>query len=169
MQRLILSEAENYRPTNTMRACTAVVTELSYNSSPDYAYRAEVEFINIEDWKKELTILFNDLIDENGNVSRDATKEDSDASTAYAKIKAVYPKLTKEQIAESSIEALLADVASILGKTRTIEHDDSFIFYKRLQQYVDSKEKATKKEKSKDKKEPKEREFWVNYRFFSYC
>ena len=36
-----------------MRACTAVVTELSYNYE-DAAYRAEIEFISPADWRKEL-------------------------------------------------------------------------------------------------------------------
>ena len=63
------------RPTNTMRACTAVVTELSYNYS-DISYRAEIEFITEEDWRKELTILFQDLLNDNGEVSRDSSNLD---------------------------------------------------------------------------------------------
>ena len=54
-------------------------------------YCAEIEFITAEDWAKELKVLFQDLLDGEGNVSRDCTNEDSDAGIAYAKIKAVYP------------------------------------------------------------------------------
>jgi len=56
--------------TGSMRACTAVVTEMSWNSSEDKnaKYRAEIEFIKSEDWQKELSILFDELIDGNGNV-----------------------------------------------------------------------------------------------------
>ena len=67
-----------------MRACTAVVTELSYNYET-IAYRAEIEFITADEWRKELIILFNDLIDDNGKVSRESTTNDSDAAEAYAK------------------------------------------------------------------------------------
>ena len=46
--------------TNRRRACTAVVTELSFNHSNNEAakYRAEIEFIKPEEWRKELNVLF---------------------------------------------------------------------------------------------------------------
>ncbi|MCJ1416755.1 hypothetical protein MMC32_003093 [Xylographa parallela] len=147
-------DEERLVPTNTMRACTAVVTELSYNYDDD-AYRAEIEFITIADWEKELQILFNDLLDDSGNVSRDCANPDTDAGIAYAKIKAVYPKKTKEDISNSNIKNMLQDVSHILGNTRKIRETDSLMFYKVLQHFVDSKEKVTGK-KDKDKKnEPK--------------
>ena len=74
----------------------------------------------------------------------------------------MYPKKTKEDIANSSIDKMLKDVSHILGKTRKIQDDDSLMFYKKLQQFVDSKEKSTKRDKDKDKKEPKEMEFWAS-------
>ena len=80
-------DEERLVPTNCMRACTAVVTELSYNYEQQ-PYRAEIEFITVEDWRKELETLFRDLLDFNGAVSRECANEDSDAGIAYAKIKA---------------------------------------------------------------------------------
>jgi hypothetical protein len=156
------------RPTNTMRACTAVVTELSYNDKDGDAYRAEIEFITVADWQKDLTCLYQDLIDGNGDVSRDCTNAESDAGIAYAKIKAVFPKMTREDICNSSVAILLEDpnVSRILGTCKNIESDDSLRFYKMLQKYVDSKEKATGKSnqskgnQSKERKEPKEMEYW---------
>ena len=147
-----------------MRACTAVVTELSYNYD-DNRYRAEIEFISAADWEKELRILFQDLLDANGTVSRDCANEDSDAGIAYAKIKAVYPKKTKEDISNSSIVQMLQEVSHVLGQTINIDEEDSAQFYKRLQRYVDSKEKATGKKDSdkKKNKEPKKMEFWVRH------
>ncbi|MCJ1384792.1 hypothetical protein MMC17_007910 [Xylographa soralifera] len=152
-------DEERLVPTNTMRACTAVVTELSYNYDDD-TYRAEIEFITIADWEKELQILFKDLLDDSGNVSRDCANPDTDAGIAYAKIKAVYPKKTKEDISNSNIKKMLQDVSHLLGNTRKITESDSLMFYRGLQHFVDSKEKVTSK-KDKDKKnEPKEMEFW---------
>ncbi|MCJ1400989.1 hypothetical protein MMC11_004200 [Xylographa trunciseda] len=152
-------DEERLVPTNTMRACTAVVTELSYNYDDD-AYRAEIEFITVADWEKELQILFKDLLDDSGNVSRDCANPDTDAGIAYAKIKAVYPKKTKEDISNSNVKKMLQDVSHVLGQTRKIRESESLMFYKRLQHFVDSKEKVTGK-KDKDKKnEPKEMEFW---------
>jgi len=77
-------------PTNCMRACTAVVTELSWIDSNDEnaKYRALIEFIKPEDWEKELSILFKDLLDGSGKVSKEATNPDSEAGVVYAKIKA---------------------------------------------------------------------------------
>ena len=63
-------EEERLVPTNCMRACTAVVTEISYNDStnPRMKYRAEIEFIRPEDWQKELHILYKEIIDESGQL-----------------------------------------------------------------------------------------------------
>lgn len=128
-------EEERLVPTNCMRACTAVVTEISYNDG-EKPYHAQIEFISVADWEKELRTLFADLLDGDGKVSRDCVHEDTDAGIAYAKIKAVYPRKTKEDIANSSIETMLREVGNTLGKTRDIEESDSLVFYKKLQSYV---------------------------------
>jgi GTPase SAR1 family protein len=159
-----LLDEERLLPTNCMRACTAVITEISYNYDGT-AYSAEIEFIAANDWRVELETLFKDLLDGSGNVSKDCTNEDSEAGIAYAKIKAVYPKLTREDISNSSVEALMkhANVSTLLGSSRAISETDSLIFYRKLQSFVDSKEKTTKSEKDKSDKErrkPREMEYW---------
>lgn len=154
-------EEERLVPTNCMRACTAVVTEISYNYE-EKPYHAQIEFITLSEWRKELETLYTDLIDAEGKVSRECTNEDSDAGIAYAKIKAVHPRKTKEDIANSNIETMLREVSHILGSSTNIRESDSSNFYKRLQHYVDSKEKTTG-EKDKDEKKKRERremEFW---------
>ncbi|GFF62689.1 hypothetical protein IFM60648_00689 [Aspergillus lentulus] len=153
-------DEERLVPTNCMRACTAVVTEISYNSSDD-PYRADIEFITREDWEKELRVLFYDLFDGSGNVSREASNEESEAGVAYAKIKAVYPKFTREMLQNSSVEQLMRhpNVQNVLGSKREIAESDSLRFYKKLQFFVDSKEKTTG-EKDKDKKPARDLEFW---------
>lgn len=160
-------DEERLVPTNCMRACTAVVTELSWNDSDNERerYRAEIEFIKPEDWEKELRTLFDDLLDSNGEISRECTNKDSDAGVAYAKIKAVYPHKTKDMLVDSSVDALLKEkaVRQVLGTMQTISEARPESFYKRLQEYVDSKEKVTSAEKDKDndkKKEKKQMEFW---------
>ncbi|RHZ58383.1 uncharacterized protein CDV56_104314 [Aspergillus thermomutatus] len=153
-------DEERLVPTNCMRACTAVVTEISYNTSDD-PYRAEIEFITQEDWEKELKVLFHDLFDGSGNVSREASNEESEAGVAYAKIKAVYPNFTREMLQNSSVEQLMRhpNVRNVLGSKREITESDSLRFYKKLQFFVDSKEK-TAGEKAKDKKPARDLEFW---------
>lgn len=156
-------EEERLLPTNCMRACTAVVTEVSWNDEEDESkkYRAEVEFIKAEDWQKELKTLFDDLINENGEVASDATRNpDSEAGIAYAKIKAVYPDITKETLSRIHPDTLLNDfsVKKLLGKTHEVYNSSPSLFYDGLQKYVDSKEKST--DEKKKKKEKKQMEYW---------
>lgn len=152
-------DEERLVPTNCMRACTAVVTEIAYNHE-EQPYRAQIEFISSAEWEKELKTLFQDLLDGNGQVSRDCANEDTDAGIAYAKIKAVYPRKTKEDIANSNIATMLKEVSNILGSSRDIKETDSLLFYKKLQHFVDSKEKSTGNKDKDKKKERKEMEFW---------
>lgn len=151
-----------------MRACTAVVTELSYNESddPGKKYSAKIEFIAAADWQKELRILFKELIDADGKISRDRNNNESEAGIAYAKIRAVYPRKTKDDLIKSSVESLMEDpnVSDLLGTTREIHCSKPKMFHTRLQHYVDSKEKSTGQDKrdrnKKDKNERREMEFW---------
>jgi GTPase SAR1 family protein len=144
-----LLEEERLVPTNCMRACTAVVTELSYNESTDPAkkYRAEIEFIKPDDWEKELRVLFAEIVDDRGQLSRDVSNQDSEAAVAYSKIRAVYNKHTREMLLKSSVRALMAvgKVKKVLGKIIKINESNPAVFYRRLQNFVDSKEKGTEK------------------------
>ncbi|KAF2768799.1 hypothetical protein EJ03DRAFT_351811 [Teratosphaeria nubilosa] len=158
---------ERLVPTNCMRACTAVVTELSYNyvDNPAAKYRAEIVFVSPDDWRKELRILFQEIIDENGHVIKEASNPDSEAGVALAKIRAVYHKFTKEMLGKASVESLMRvmHVQRVLGTTRRINEREPTDFYRRLQHYVDSKEKGSeKRDKIGDKiTNPKrEFEFW---------
>ncbi|GAB1316634.1 Dynamin N-terminal domain-containing protein [Madurella fahalii] len=140
-------DEERLLPTNCMRACTASPTEISYNDSenPDELYRAEVEFITRDDWVKELHALFSDLLDGNGEVSRECTNQDSDCGVAYAKIKAVYPKMTRDMIASATPESLanVGVVRGVLGTVKKLRATTAASLYRQLQTYVDSKEKNT--------------------------
>ncbi|KAI1336959.1 hypothetical protein F5Y15DRAFT_426715 [Xylariaceae sp. FL0016] len=142
-----LLDEERLLPTNCLRACTASPTEISFNYSedPQELYRAEIEFISKLDWVRELEVLFSDLLDANGNVSRECTNGDSDAGVAYAKVKAVYPHKTKDMISQAN-PADLADEASVrglLGSVKVLKATSAQDLYKGLQYYVDSKEKVS--------------------------
>ncbi|KAI9702698.1 MAG: hypothetical protein M1820_006082 [Bogoriella megaspora] len=161
-----LLDEERLVPTNCMRACTAVVTEMSWNDSEDESskYKAEIEFIKKEDWAKELNVLFQDMLDPSGRVSRESQSQlDSEAGIAYAKIRAVYPNKTKDELAaiaesENRLEKLLRDpaVQKVLGSTKSVKSSNSDAFYEDLQRYVDSKEKPSRDNKN----ELKRMEFW---------
>ncbi|KAF8438219.1 hypothetical protein BGX38DRAFT_1273714 [Terfezia claveryi] len=152
-----LLDEERLVPTNCMRACTAVVTEISFNYETEDPYRAAIEFIEVNDWERELRTLFGDLRD-----GGDMRSKDSEAGVALAKIKAVYPNITKDEILGTTPEALLAKsdkISAVLGTTREIHETNSLRFYKKLQKYVDSNEK-TEKAIPGEKKPPKEMEYW---------
>ena len=124
-----------------MRACTAVITEVSY-SYEDIPYRAIIEFIKRSEWEKELRVLFQDLFDSDGNISRDCANQDSDAGVAFAKIRAVYPTKSKEELAKTSIESLLQEVSHLLDNSIRVEERKAPHFYKELQKMIDSKERT---------------------------
>ncbi|KAB2099953.1 hypothetical protein AG0111_0g11806 [Alternaria gaisen] len=149
----VLNE-ENLVPTNCMRACTAVVTEISWNDSidPSATYRAEIEFIDRADWEEELTVLMKDFLTEDGAVSRGIYESDSDAGIAWAKFQSVYPKLPRDSLNQYKVSDLMTktDVLSILGTTKTIETAQASSFYQQLQHYVDSREKCNKKGRGND-------------------
>lgn len=152
----ILDE-ERLVPTNCMRACTAVVTEMSYNESTveSARYRAEIEFIQPEDWRRELAILFEEVFDNVNGMSKDAHNPDSIAGVAYAKIRAVYHKHTKEMLQKSTIEQLMnvPSITSVLGTVKRINSRDCANFYQRLQHYVDSQQKPAGKKGAQPKRD----------------
>ncbi|KAI9870035.1 MAG: hypothetical protein M1823_008870, partial [Watsoniomyces obsoletus] len=49
---------------------------------------------------------------------------------------------------------------SCLGTERKLDSDDASMFYRKLQHYVDSKEKSTGKDKNDKEKKTREMEFW---------
>lgn len=159
-------DEERLVPTNCMRACTAVVTEISWNNStdPSCKYRADIEFISQADWEKELQVLMREFLSENGTLSREAQDPNSDAGIAWAKFHSVYPSIPRDSLGECDIPSLMSkkSVVDVLGTTKNIRAGRPQSFYHELQRYVDSKEKVSKKDKSKDKafKPAPQAEYW---------
>lgn len=129
-------------PTNCMRACTAVVTEISYNDSTDCDYRAVIEFVSRREWQHELELLLGDIVVD-GEVNADIIDDDCEAGIAFAKVRAVYPHLDRRSLSETTVAELLdydyiKDLVNtqIEFKTSTSEQ-----LYEKIQKYVDSKEK----------------------------
>lgn len=137
-------------PTNCMRACTAVPTEVTWNPSDDPAerYRAHVEFISQEAWRNELQHLFLEVRDENGVPNPDIRHSGTDASVAWAKIKSVYPHYTKETLGSiKDVDQLVAEpaVKHLLGSVKTVKSGSAEEFQQLVQAYVDSKDAVTGK------------------------
>ncbi|EPE10307.1 hypothetical protein F503_05402 [Ophiostoma piceae UAMH 11346] len=132
-------------PTNGLRACTAVVTEIAWNPSnnPDEKYMAEIEFVQPELWQSDVVRLHGDLTDEleGGGGDDDGIVR---SRIALAKLRTVFPHHIKgkESIfsGECTVETLLADasVNSLLGTVQTVRAADVDSFYEQLKIYLDS-------------------------------
>ena len=137
-----IADEENILATNCMRASTAVATEVSYSNGP-HRYKAQIEFINRNEWEEELEMLFADLFDNEDDVMRNCVPKDSEAAAALEKIRALYPGMEPEDVLRTSVEDLLNDdpVTQLLGTSVVIEEDDPKVFSKTMVSYLDSKGK----------------------------
>ena len=66
-----------------------------------------MSFLSEEEWREELKVLVDDLMDEDGNIKR-CTDLRSDAGVAWSKVHAVYPSITPEQLVRMSIDQIIA-------------------------------------------------------------
>ncbi|KAJ7700013.1 hypothetical protein B0H17DRAFT_274436 [Mycena rosella] len=150
---------DNIVPTSGMRACTAVVTEIAYHKKK--TIDADVSFLSEAEWKAELKILLDDLVDDDGNLKR-STDMRSDAGVAWSKVHAVYPTILQEKLVTMTPEQIIAKdpkIAKILGATKNIVAKDSKVFASEIAKYIDSVDdrkrgkdkKKDKSDKSKDK------------------
>ncbi|KAF7946128.1 hypothetical protein EAE96_009132 [Botrytis aclada] len=142
-----LIDEEMVVPANAMRASTSVVTEISWNDSddPDRAFRAEIEFVSEEEWKKEMDVLLDDLA--NATKGEDVSiKSGSAASTAFAKISAVWPEITLAKLKGMSSEQLFNEVdgvSDILDCSLEIADHKAKDFAEKISLYIDSNNKET--------------------------
>ncbi|KAL1709238.1 hypothetical protein EV121DRAFT_276622 [Schizophyllum commune] len=144
---------DNIVPTSGMRACTAVVTEIAYHNKP--VIEADVSFLTETEWKQELGILIDDLVDEDGHLRR-LTDLKSDAGVAWSKVHAVYPKLTAENLVKMKVDEIVAydqNVRKMLGATKTVSAKNSKAFAIEINKYIDSKDRKSKKDKKKKAEE----------------
>ncbi|EUC63310.1 GTPase SLIP-GC protein, partial [Rhizoctonia solani AG-3 Rhs1AP] len=140
---------DNVVPTSGMRACTAVVTEIGYHDKDSIS--AEVGFLARPEWKSELEILLDDLVEENGKLKRLSDLR-TDAGVAWAKIHAVYSQLTAERMITMTPDEIIdskPEIARILGTTEYIDRPDSEEFSSAIAKYVDSKDQKRGRDKPK--------------------
>ncbi|KAI0758261.1 Dynamin family-domain-containing protein [Irpex lacteus] len=148
---------DNIVPTSGMRACTAVVTEIAHHAKK--TIEGDVSFLSEAEWRQELTVLLDDLVDEDGNLKR-STDLRSDAGVAWQKVHAVYPAVSPEQLIRMSVDQIIAldqNVARILGTTKHIVANDSKSFAKEIGKYIDSKDQKRGEKSKKDKAKEKEK------------
>ncbi|KAL5527490.1 hypothetical protein ACEPAG_6281 [Sanghuangporus baumii] len=150
---------DNIVPTSGMRACTAVVTEISYHN--EKTIEADVSFLSEKEWRDELEVLLDDLLEEDGSFRR-TTDLRSEAGVAWHKVHALYPTLTQNRLAtiaqrmpSERIDAILnvdRKIAQLMGSTKKIVARNSKEFAKEIAKYIDSKDEKRSKKKDKEKK-----------------
>ncbi|KAG2047441.1 hypothetical protein BDR06DRAFT_985189 [Suillus hirtellus] len=143
-------------PTSGMRACTSVVTKISYHTAP--TINADVLFLSEAKWKEELTMLLDDIKAEGLNL-KCTTDLHGDIEIAWHKVHAVYPSITLPQLVDMTADQMLAyntNIVHILGTTRKISADNSSSFAQKIMIYVDSstgqKRRGKKNKTRKSKK-----------------
>jgi ABC-type glutathione transport system ATPase component len=137
-------------PTDSLKACTSVVSQVAYNKSnePNKLYRAEVEFVTRDDWEKELAVLFQDVDShfrdsEMVGLEQDVSYQDSDRvkriTDTLATLKVVYPHLKSiDDMRHTSVPKLLEDknVRRILGSTTEIYKAKPKSFARAIRPYI---------------------------------
>jgi len=147
-------DEERLVPTNCMRACTAVATEISWNNStvPSARYRAEIDFIDRADWERELSILKAEFLTDRGTLVREVSNPNSIAGIAWAKFHSVYPTISRDAVCNYTVPDLMATpaVSDVLGSIKKLQTPQPELLYQKLLHYVDSKDKIAKKSKDQD-------------------
>ncbi|KAI9642658.1 hypothetical protein NHQ30_008389 [Ciborinia camelliae] len=140
-----LIDEEMVVPANSMRASTSVVTEISWNDSndPEKAFRADIEFISEGEWRAEMDVLLDDLA--NATKGEDVSvKSGSEASTAFAKISAVWPGVTLAKLKGMTSAELFQQidgVSNILDCNLDIWDSKAKSFSQQINSYIDSTNK----------------------------
>jgi hypothetical protein len=108
-------DMEDLLRTSNDRACTAIPTEILFNDSQDEnsTYRAEVEYISENVWRKELENLASDLCYRDGS----RAEQSDEFKTALGKIKAVYGTSVLSEVSNrlQNIDKMLLEKKMLLG------------------------------------------------------
>ncbi|KAK0711461.1 Dynamin family-domain-containing protein [Lasiosphaeris hirsuta] len=148
-------------PTNSMRACTAVITEISYNHTDEDSqkYRAKIHFVSTDEWMKELQIFFSDLRNDDNQSALELSNSDTETSIAMSKVRSVYPEIGGKnlQSLEVTPESLVQkpSVKDVLGTVRHISAPTAKRLLDQVKIFIDSKEKTRD-----DGQQPVAMEYW---------
>ncbi|KAK0191014.1 hypothetical protein F5146DRAFT_1196144 [Armillaria mellea] len=139
-------------------ACTAVVTEIAYHNKP--TVDADVSFLTAAEWKEELSVLLQDLVDEDGTIKRSNDLK-SDAGVAWQKVHAVYPLISQETLVRMTPDEIITrdpKITAMLGTTKKIVARNSKEFVAEIAKYIDSKDQSRGKKDKKNKRSAEKEE-----------
>ncbi|ELU13237.1 hypothetical protein CAPTEDRAFT_212491 [Capitella teleta] len=121
-------------PTSGMRACTAVVVEISESKSG--SYESDIEFLSEKEWYNELEMLLTDLQGTDGRVKARQPDPQTEAGVAWSKIRAVYG-VFQDGISLNRLKRQRG-VTHWLGRTRRIKETSASSFRKQIDCYIES-------------------------------
>ncbi|KII93601.1 hypothetical protein PLICRDRAFT_694750 [Plicaturopsis crispa FD-325 SS-3] len=103
-------------------ACTSTITEICYLDSDEF--QVTISFVSKEDWRDELELLRDDLLEQHDPET--GSPDRGDSSAAKSKVFEVYPQLRSKRVTDWSIDDLMfqEDVASRLGQEDIIAATD---------------------------------------------
>ncbi|KAM9165474.1 uncharacterized protein ACDP82_002418 isoform 2-T2 [Pangshura tecta] len=128
-----LLDEEAVLPTSAMRACTAVVVEISKTGGKSL-YEADVEFLSKDEWDNELKALLEDMKDKSGNLKKRCPDRKTEAGAAYVRVKAVYGT-----IAELPKLMEMKEVTRHLGTVKHISAEKAADFRTKIEKFIDSR------------------------------
>ncbi|XP_058030734.1 nuclear GTPase SLIP-GC [Ahaetulla prasina] len=128
-----LLDEEAMLPTSAMRACTAVVVEIS-SAAEGSPYEAEVEFLSREEWNMELEALLEDMKDKAGILKKRCPDRKTEAGAAYSRVKAVYGRVDELEKLEDK-----QGVTQHLGTVKHICADTAADFRMKIEKFIDSR------------------------------
>lgn len=122
-------------PTSGMRACTAVIIEVAYNTCTNHEFRAIVEFISREAWEDEIRKFFRLT----GDSLEDLDDATSEAAITFAKLCAIYPDLNRTSLSTFTEDKFLSCPGlEVLGTSREIGVPSASEMNTELQNYVET-------------------------------
>ncbi|KAF9873092.1 hypothetical protein CkaCkLH20_09602 [Colletotrichum karsti] len=118
-------------PTNCMRACTASITEISYNNDPDisFPYRAEIDFVSSDQWMRDIKNFLAEVQAQDGEFDWDENEPDSEAAKAVLLASSVFDLIRHP------------NVYPFLGTTQTLKAKTAEELRSLIEPYVDSSDK----------------------------
>ncbi|KAF5499240.1 Nuclear GTPase SLIP-GC [Colletotrichum fructicola] len=132
-------------PTNCMRACTACVTEISFNHDDDSEkpYRAEIDFVCAEVWQSEIETFLKEIAVNSDGFEDDDENPDTEAAKSVARARAVYANMDVEVLQGSTVPELMRhpNVHEVLGATRHFKTSSGEELRSLIEPYVDSSDK----------------------------
>lgn len=152
-----LLELEDLLPADDEKACTAVCVQIMWNrrDKPSEAFCAQIDRITADDWRAELTTLYEDVTEDSKFGIGDDDEPDLDRNEriakAFHKLKCVYPEIKDlEDLKCHSVEQLMEhpNIKPILGKTQYYTSESLEVFAGLIKPFIDSSTSKGKKAQS---------------------